>query len=352
VKRSYARSPLQGAQLPVSNHSVTPACNAGWCIDEFLADYAAGPTSTHIYWSSYVGRAFREHLAHLGVSDIHDVTTSLVRDYVARLASPDRLPRKLSPKSVHHHYLGARRFLEWCVEQGHLATNPAALVRPPSVPTSIRTGYSQEEVSRMLAATGTSSKHGQHWLSLRDRAIIVFLLDTGARADELCRISREELDLERRTVILHGKNQRDRMMPLGETNVRQLRAYLRARPMVPGVDEVWLTIFGEPLRYRALREIFRRLERYTAELRRPVPHIECHRFRHTFAAAHYERNRDLVALQGALDHQQVTTTMGYLRGLGVSFQMKARYATPADWLVRNVQGLPAKSTLKKERADG
>jgi integrase/recombinase XerD len=299
-------------------------------VQDFLNDYATSSAGTQNYWRDQVQRVFHGWLHARGILSPDQITPALLREYIAEQANPKREPKRLSQKSVRHRYLGMHRFLAWCVEQGHLTENPAAKVRPPKVDRTIRRGYTREELDRMMLYVAHPNAR-RNWIQLRNRAILVFLIGTGARADELLRLTLDDVRLkgrrEDKQALLHGKGGKDRMMPLGQHLQAALSLYLDARPRVPH-DAMWLTLYGDPLNYDAVRDMLLDLEQ-----RCGVPEMQAHRFRHTYATEHYRKNRDLVGLQHALGHTEPETTIGYLRGLGVAFHQEARYPSPDEWLV-------------------
>lgn len=307
-------------------------------IEDFQRGYLDSSPHT---WRFYRGqmRAFTAWLAAARIDDPAAITPVALRDFLdheraqpvlyRNPRTPDADPvdsgRTLSAKSMSHRYQAAGTFLAWCVAQGHIVTNPIERVKRPKVPKRILVGYTNDEVKRMLKyAMGHEAK--RHWINYRDQAILLLLLATGARANELLALRTGELDFQRRRVLLHGKGGRDRLMPMGEKSALALRDYLRVRPKLPS-DAVFVTLFGDPMEYDALRDLLLRLEEYA-----DVQDISAHRFRRTYAAAHYERNRDLIALQHALDHASVATTMVYLNGLGFSFHERAQHPDPTEWL--------------------
>lgn len=329
--RRYAESPVvdqPATRQPVIRGDLDEA------LADFLLDYVASPRGTRAWVHDQVGRVFGGFLRERGIARVADIDARLLRAYMAREADPNRQPRPLSPKSLQHRYAGMFRFLQWCVDQESygLTANPAAKVRRPEPPRLVRTGYTQEEIRRMLRYVH-HDKAKRSWIGIRNEAIITFLVGTGVRADELLRITVDHLDFgdargkRRPRVKVFRKGQRESFLELGSNTVAALRRYLDVRPRVPH-DALWLTIYGDPLHYDALRDMFLDLEEYSG-----VQPIQAHRFRHTFAAAHYQRNRDMLALRDAMDHAHIQTTERYLRGLGVDFHQQARHPHPDEWLV-------------------
>lgn len=304
-------------------------------IDAFLADYAQQPEKTRRFYEDQVGRALRQFLARQGVTRLADITAPLLRLYLQDQAQVvTRSGKPLGSKSLGHRHQSARRFLAWCVEQQYLPSNPGMLVKKPRVIETLRVGYNAAELDAMMRAL-TYTTRKRPWIEYRDRAIIAVLISTGVRADELVGLTLDAIDWQmylpaparRPRIRILRKGGRERLMPLGKKAQDALRSYLSVRPRVPEAA-LWLTLYGEPMDYQALRLMLRRLGEYSG-----VEKMEAHRFRHTYAVEHYRANRDIEALRQALDHRSIETTVKYLRGLGVNFHFEAKYAHPDEWLI-------------------
>jgi integrase len=327
VKRKILESPVSD-QLVDTLYFDAPSA----LIEDFLADYNGGPPKTQQFYRDQVGRAFLLYLQGEGVRRIGEVTPQLVRAYLDAQGH-------LSRKSILHRYMAARTFLQWCVRQGKLTAivgmdkrgnptrNPADLVRKPTVPSSMRTGYDKEDTKLLLRAAAPSARNRRDWIGVRNLALLITLIGTGARADELLSMSVDDIDWQHARLLLHGKGERDRYMPMGKKLNTALKDYVRVRPRTPE-PALWITMFGNPFDYDALRDMLKDLEERTG-----VERVQAHRFRHTYAVAHYEANRDVVALQHALAHRSPQTTMTYLQGLGFDFHLRARYPHVDEWLV-------------------
>ena len=118
-----------------------------------------------------------------------------------------------------------RAFLDWLEEEGELEMNPIRRVRPPKVPEEVLEPVSLDHVGAMLSACDRKAK-----LGCRDRALILGLLDTGARAGEMIALNVEDVDLSTSTVLIRsGKGRKPRVTFLGARSLRALMRYLRFR---------------------------------------------------------------------------------------------------------------------------
>jgi site-specific recombinase XerD len=147
--------------------------------------------------------------------------------------------------------------------------------------------------------------------ALRDRALILFLYNTGARAHEVAHLHLEHLDLDGLRVRLHGKGGKWRTCPLWKTTVQTLRDLtagitLQSHPVFTSTGGKPLTRFGI---YKIVRRHGRFLDRPREGSRRGriTPHV----FRHTTAVHLLESGVDLNVIRGWLGHADISTTNHY-----------------------------------------
>lgn len=286
-------------------------------VEEFIFDMEAYSKKTVAFYRDQVERVFCGWLEAHGVADVGEVTTELCRQYVR-----DQRQCGLAASSVEHRYQSAKRFLNWCVGQDWIDVNPMARVTAPKKPEQVRESFSQVELKRILHYVGL----GAGWVRVRDRAMVITLLGTAFRADELCNLHIPNLDFANRLILVHGKGGKVKKVKMGRGVYKALRDWLRVRPKVPH-DYVFVTIRRTPVTYHVLNKQLGFLgER--CQIEDCIPH----RFRHTAAVLFYRETRDLVATKGFLRHSNVSTTMRYLKGLGVDYETDAGFATPDELL--------------------
>ena len=293
-------------------------------VNEFLIEYAGAAPKTLRNHTSHVRDSFLRFLEEQDVGFLDEVDAPLLRRWLMAEANR-RYDRKghvrtVSPNYVIQRRLSVHRFLQWCVEQDYLPSNPLDRVRAPRKPQDVQSGFSRDEAKRLVR----ESARGWRWIGVRDRAIVTTLLGTGARADELLSLTEASLDWQRRRVKLHGKNSKERWVPMGEKVHKALRDWIKARP---SDKHLWLTLQGNQFTYQSLSAMLKNLGKYAN-----VENVHPHRFRHTYAAEWWTANRDLYALKNLLGHSRLQTTEIYLRSLGLEYGTGPEYKTPDSWL--------------------
>jgi integrase/recombinase XerD len=186
-------------------------------------------------------------------------------------------------------------------EAERVAAVPRKRTQPPA------TRYlERDEVEELFA-----KMPGEGRLAIRDRALLLFLYNTGARAAEVVGLTRGQLALAPPArVNLHGKGDKWRTCPLWPETARMLKDLLQQRPATPATGPVFWSGAGRPLTRFGLYKLVRRhTGHFPAEQnQRPVsPHI----FRHTTAVHLLESGVDVNVIRGWLGHVSLDTTNRY-----------------------------------------
>ena len=204
--------------------------------------------------------------------------------------------RELSPATLRGYVVVIRRFFAWLVEEGDLAESPATRLKLPELPDAEPRGILLEDVRRMLEAASSS----------RDRALVLFLVDSGARAGEVVGLRVEDVDLDRGSALIRAasaKRHKARTVGLNAVTVEAIQAYLAERPA--GEPALWLTVRGTPLTYWGLRQVLRRL----ADRAGVVGTHNAHAFRHAFVRyALQQQGANLGVLADILGHSSPEVT--------------------------------------------
>lgn len=246
-------------------------------------------------------RAFTRYAAASGVDGAARVDGALLRGYLrglhARALRTATLARKLSALR------GYFRFLEG---DGLVPADPTAEIDLPRRGRRLPAVLSVAEIERLLGAVD-----GRRPLGLRDRALLELLYATGVRVSELVGIALEDLDARQGLLIVRGKGDRERVVPVGRRALAAVGRYLREeRPLLNrgrGLRALFLNRRGRPLSRMGAWKLVRGYAR-RAGVARPIgPHT----FRHSFATHLLEGGADLRAVQEMLGHADISTTQVY-----------------------------------------
>jgi site-specific recombinase XerD len=206
--------------------------------------------------------------ASLGVRRVEDITPQHLHHCLLELSKTH------NPGGVHAFFRVIRTFLRWWEEETEPRgwCNPLIRVKAPKRPHNVLEPLFIPHFKRMLATCDRS------FIGQRDRALMLCLLDSGARASEFIALNVADVDLTTGCVVIRcGKRGKFRTVFLGVQSRRQLHHYLELRPQLRGTEPLWVNEMGARLTLRALRQILRRRAQ---EADVPTPSLRS--FRHSF----------------------------------------------------------------------
>lgn len=255
-----------------------------------------------------------------------DVTPKMIEDWTYWA----RNTRHLSPKTVRHLVLTLRVFYTWFIRNyapGNML-NPVDEAEKPKVPERKMDTFTAEQLQAMVKACEQEAD----FYGIRDKAILILLLDTGLRASELCGIELDDISWDTQSISVIGKGDKERIVPFSEATFVSLRAYLRVRPDL-NHDIVFVTHFGNPLNNWRLGDV---VERRCEDAK--VKGVRCspHTFRHTFAVQYLMAGGDALSLQAILGHSTLEMTKRYVNFAQTMINTLHRRVSPADAIVPQV----------------
>ena len=233
-------------------------------------------------------------------SDPESWTVSDIRRYVVftQNRTSDRTGKPLAGSSVNSLIRSLKAFCRWLLREELIARDLFAKVTVPKAPSLVIPTLSKTEIGAILRAARVSS------YPLRDEAIIVLMLDTGARASEVCGLDLDAISWEHGIVRLFGKGRKQRYVPLSPKTAKLLQRYLfRTRGQDPG--PFFLSERGERLTRWGLEQLFGRIS-VRAGIR-VYPHL----LRHTFATEYLRAGGNVFILQRVLGHTTLQVTLRY-----------------------------------------
>jgi site-specific recombinase XerD len=203
----------------------------------------------------------------------------------------DLLARRAPATAATYHKV-LKILYAWLVEEGEVLANPTVRMRPPIVPDKPVPIVPDDGLKRLFQACV-----GNSFEARRDTALIMLLLDTGARRDEMIGLTLDDLDLDLDVLVVLGKGRRERSLPFGRKAGEALDRYLRARARHKNADLPWLWLGQQGrLTDSGLVMMLRRRGRQAG-----LPKLHPHQFRHTFAhqwLAQGGSETDLMRLAG------------------------------------------------------
>ena len=269
-------------------------------VQSFLIDRRArGLAETTIGYYECKLAYLRQYMSAEGLLRIDQLTAQHIRVLLLEYG------RDHTPGGVAAVYRAIKAFLLWYEMEADLANwrNPIRRVPQPKVDVEPLEPVSVETIRALLATCKTRSLS-----DVRDRAILLALLDTGLRAREFTSLSYGDLDLTNGSALVRrGKGGKARVVFLGRRALRAYSAYLRRRGVVDECAPAFGTLDGDRLSYSGLREILRRRAR-----RAGVAEPSLHSFRRAFALSCLRNGMDVYSLQRLMGHADLSVLRRYL----------------------------------------
>ena len=203
---------------------------------------------------------------------------------------------------------GLRAFYKYLLVEDLLDDDPTELLESPRMRRKIPEVLSVQEVQLLLQAIDLSEPQGQ-----RNRAILEMLYACGMRVSEVVNLRLTQLFLEANFLKVVGKNNKERLVPIGAEAVKYLRIYLEnVRNLQTNIKkEAENVVFINRRGGKMSRVMVFILVKEFAVKANIVKNISPHTFRHTFATHLVEGGADLKAGQDMLGHESITTTEIY-----------------------------------------
>jgi len=214
----------------------------------------------------------------------------------------------LEPKSQARIISGIRAFYKYLIMEDIISTDPSALLESPKLQRTLPDVLSYEEIELILSSIDMSEPH-----SHRNRAMLETLYACGLRVSELVTLQLSNYFPEEGFVKVLGKNNKERLVPIGESAIKYINLYIKTeRSLLPVIhkdatDIVFLNRRGKGLT-RVM--IFLLIKNFVAKAGIQKS-ISPHTFRHSFATHLVEGGADLRAVQEMLGHESILTTEIY-----------------------------------------
>lgn len=285
-------------------------------VREFLEEQAYKGNSPRTV--AFYEENLRRFVAGTGIVELAEFNASLVRTWLASYSG-------LSRSSVRTYDRALRVFSNWLYRQGYLEDSPVGKLPRPKVPRTEITVFTLDDIRRMLDQAAAMRN------PLRDKALVILLLDTGIRIGEVCNLSLVDINWMEGSVRVDGKTG-ERVVPFGRKAKSALKAYVERerRQASPSVQRVFLSNRGTPLAAKYATGLMRRLA-CTAGTKasKKGPHT----FRHTFAVEFIRAGGDAFSLQRLLGHTTLDMTRRYVHLADSDLRSAHRKFGPGDRLL-------------------
>lgn len=283
--------------------------------------------------------AFAKFQAYLGADmELASITTDQVRAFLGSLATAAPVVngriRTIGKKQTLNIHTGLSALWSWALREGYVTRHILHDIQRPRPEKPVIVPFSQDDVKRLLAAcdqTKCYQRAGQRIqertraTALRDRCLLLVLLDTGVRASELAGLRIVDADLRNQRIIVTGKGSKTRMIPISAATAKLIFRYISAARKEAAVNEPLFIANERPTNRDSLAKLLTRLGE-----RAGVTDVHPHRFRHTFAVLFLRNGGNTRALQDLLGHETLEMIKVYTRLAEADLVSAHRQASPVE----------------------
>jgi integrase/recombinase XerD len=234
-----------------------PHTTIEYSLDQFMNELDKSPPTIQAYCTD-----IQQFLSWLHANDIiiigaQHVSSSHINDYLSYLSHQGRTGATCERKLVSIHL-----FFTYLVNEGVISFSPAAKVKKPRRERKPKHALRDDEFQRIVGAARGNP---------RDYALLQLLFQAGIRVSEVIAIRIPELDLENKSLTIHDKGGRVRMIPLEKKTLHALQSYLAVRPKISD-QHLFLNYRGHGLSIGGVRKMVEKYARGTGISKK----INCH----------------------------------------------------------------------------
>lgn len=235
--------------------------------------------------------------------DIADATSDRLRAYLQALEKAG-----LSPRTTARRLSALRQFYRFLFAEGVRADDPSSALGSPKQGRRLPKYLDEAEVESLLAAA-----HDQEGpRGLRMQALLEILYATGLRVSELVSLPLSAMTGDKRFLIVRGKGDKERMVPLGEPALAALAAYREVRPVfLCGAASPWIFPSRGRKGHLTRQRFLQLLKALAVTAGVPPAKVSPHVLRHAFASHLLAHGADLRSVQRMLGHADIATTQIY-----------------------------------------
>jgi len=295
-------------------------------LEGFFLSVQSRKLSTHTL-SDYENTLVNKFQAFLpGDPLVEEITSRTIEEFLAA--------QTVSKKTVLNYHTGLSAFWSWAIREKVAREHVVRAVQPPKPEQTDVQPYSEQDIRAMLSSLERSKRYSRpgkrmsdHALrdTERNRALILTLVDTGIRNEELCNITLHDLDRRNHRIQVFGKGAKERHVPVSPRTEQAIWRYLTLRQDADLGQPLFLMENGRAFNRHRLLDLI-----LTVGARAGVTDPTVHRFRHTFAIEYLRNGGDPYTLQRLLGHSTLDMVKRYLSIVQADIEKAHRRASPVD----------------------
>lgn len=271
--------------------------------DEFIDYLSAEKNISHHTKANYRSdfKIFLNFLSINGIKpELQTLNTRDVRKYLVYLKNEKEYQNETIRRKIN----SLSSFFKFLTEQEYIIKNTMGSIKAPPKEERIPVYLSDIEIEALIKAT---MKYGGE-NALRDKCFIKVLAYTGMRRQEALKLDWEDIDFNQNIIkILHGKGKKQRIVPMPESLMTDMWAYLQTRLPLSN-QAVFLSNAGNRLTPSPAQNIF---NKYKKKAGLDDKGYTIHKLRHSYASLLVQNDVDLLSVQKLLGHSDLNSTKVY-----------------------------------------
>jgi integrase/recombinase XerC len=259
-------------------------------------------------------RELRNFAAYIAKTQGIDTQPSAIEHTRIRAWLGSLYERGLSKASAARALAAVRSWFRWLARFGHVQQNVASLVATPRLPKHLPRVPSIEQMNRVVDSIGAAADAAASWPT-RDAVIFELLYGCGIRNAELTGLNLADIHWANEAILVRGKGQKQRYVPLGDAAAQAIRSYLAERQARLAAaqrnsEALLLNLHLRSTGRLSTRSVARIVKRIAVQ-RGLSSDVHPHTLRHAFGTHLLEEGADLRSIQELLGHERLSTTQRY-----------------------------------------